>query len=85
MEPQEIPEDVIQAIQETYPSGIIGDYEAPKMSDDEIEQFLRTMSQEELLRFDRIMEIVLNAVSDTEDDEELAKEAQDEIKEISLI
>ena len=45
------------------------------LDDDQIEQFLRSMSHEELLRFDRLMDMVLTAESDddcseTSDDDE---------------
>ena len=39
------------------------------MDDNEIEQYLRTLSHEELLRFDHIMDLVLDAP--TESDEEI--------------
>ena len=40
------------------------------LTDEEIETLLCSMSSEELLRFDRIMSVVLDAESDDEDDED---------------
>lgn len=63
---EEITEEIIDSIENSF-GGIQNN-----MSDEEIEQFLRSMTDDELLRFDRLMDIVLTAVSD--DEEETAPE-----------